>query len=148
MHLPIQYLSTTSQRLEDVFCPFSAASQIRMRALYEYVDASIESLQEIRARLDPSQAGPKPKEAVAWAIARLGRICLDADNWGHDEFYRLAAGLQRALMESGGAVWTGSFAFLVEKALRMLSALVSEWDQDFRRTLAISDLLDSFAVGD
>ncbi len=144
VQLPIPPEIENSTPPEPEFRNLSAESQTRLRALCGYLDGCAATIQEIRARLAPMQPDAKSRDAVDWSLARLGRICLEADSWGYDELYLVAAGLQRLLMESRNAGWTARLGKVVDRSLSAMSSLVSNWDLEFRRSLELGELIEDF----
>jgi hypothetical protein len=144
MHIQILRKPEWHSPFDDASRPMSVASQIRLRALYEYLDQCAKTVQEIRQILGPLQPGARSRERVSQANALLGRISLDADSWGHNDLYMVAAGLERFLMEARDEPWNARFCDLVARGLAVMSALVSNWDQEFRHSLSVGELLDAF----
>ena len=119
----------------------SMQSQLRLRALYEYIDGCRAALDAIRADLslfDPRSGNLEPLRRAA---RRLGNLSLEADGWGFDSVYELASRLQILLMEYG---WRPGVDFWgpVGGALDMLSILLDQCEGDYRRRLEVADLLD------
>ena len=119
----------------------SVESQLKLRSLYEFVDAGQTALKEIRADLTVFKADPDESARFKGAFERLNRFCLEVDSWGFDEPYRVAHALQRLLMDSehrtyGRPFWEAFFC-----GLDMLSALLEQCESNFRWGSAIDDML-------
>lgn len=119
----------------------SMESQLRLRALYEFLDGCRLVLDAIRADLslfDPQSGNLEPLRRAA---RRLGGFSLEADSWGFDTIYEIASRLQILLMESGGRPG-GGFWNSVRAALDLLSRLLDQCESDYRRRLEVADMLE------
>lgn len=151
MHVPIGPDSTPNERHEDgnrfalaqSGLVLSIESQLKLRALYEYVEASRTALNDIRMDLSLLESNPVCYEHLKGASERFGSFCIEAASWGFDSLYEISLGMQTLLIDSGDRVQSDDFWKALHRGLTMLSALLDQCEGDFRQRLAISDLLDS-----
>ncbi len=122
----------------------SIESQLKMRALYEYVDSSRATLDEIRRDLSLELYEPAFPVDLQRASERLGKFCIDADSWGFDSLYKVALGVQMLLLNSGGRIPHVGFREALRRSLAILPLLLEQCERDFCWRLAIADLLESF----
>jgi hypothetical protein len=119
----------------------SIESQIRMKALYEYVDACQTALDDIKT--DFSLLEPNPEcPASLRASERLQKFCIEADSWEFDSLCEISRALQLLVIESRGRVWGDDFWKALNGGLATLSALLEKCACEFRWRLAVADTLD------
>ena len=122
----------------------SIESQLKLRALYEYLDSCQKLLEEIRRDLCLNAFEAECIVDLQRASERLERLCIDADSWGFSSLYEVALGLQMLLLNSGGRIQHVSFRETLRRGLAMLPPLLQQCERDFCWRLAVADLLDSF----
>jgi len=122
----------------------SIESQLKLRALYDYLEVSRTTLDEIQTDLSMSESSPDASLNLLKASRRLKNFCLDADSWGFDAVYEIGLGLQMLLFDSGSRVQSDVFWETFNRGMAMLSALLDRCESDFRWRLAIADMLDCF----
>jgi hypothetical protein len=152
MQLPIGPDSNSEKRQEDSnpFVPrhfglaLSLESQIKLRALYEYVESCRETLKEIHTELSQFEANPACLQYPKRASERLEAICIEADSWGFNALYEIALGLQVLLLDSTSRIPGVRFWEALNRGLAMLSALLEQCERDFHWRLAIAEVLDCF----
>jgi hypothetical protein len=120
----------------------SLESQLKLRALYEYVEDSRNALNDIKMHLSMLESNPGCSACLKTASQRLGDFCIEADSWGFDSLYETSLGLQTLLLDSSGHVEGEDFWKALNRGLTVLSVLLDQCEGDFRQRLAISDLLD------
>ncbi len=116
-------------------------SQIRLKELYDYVDASRKALRDIRmdfALLEPDPDCP----ASLRASERLQKFYLEAANWRFDSLYEISRSLQILVIESRGRVWGDDLGKVLNDGIEMLSTLLEQCESEFQLELAIADMLD------
>jgi hypothetical protein len=121
----------------------SVESQIKVLAVHEYADNSRNILNEIHENLSFIECNPDGPINLQKASEKLGKFCIEADSWGFSSLYEVAQGLQLFLLDSGGRIMNKSFQETIDRGLAMLSALLECCEPDFRRRLAIADILKS-----
>ena len=140
---PLNYRAGQVDFAQLGFVP-SLESQLQLRSLYQYVDACQKTLNEIRADFYLSQSSPESLDVLQKAAQRLGRFCIDADSWGFSDLYDVASGLQVLLLDSRNRAQSDSFWVVLNRGLGMMSALLEQCENDFRRRLAVADMLEYF----
>ena len=152
MQVPISILGLTHELRNPAAAiqpgvVLSFESQLKLRSLHQYIDDCRIALSEIRA--DLSLDGFTAEGAVnrpfgfQRASERLGKLCMETDNWGFDALYEVALRLQMLLMNGSGRIRSGEFCEILHRGLTLLSALLDECERDFCFRLAASDLFDS-----
>jgi hypothetical protein len=122
----------------------SLESQIKLRALHEYIDSSRDVLGELESLMLVDDTSPNKKRAAA----RLEYFCFEADSWGFNDLFDVAQGLRRLLLNFDGRSRTDGFREAVKRGLAMLSALLTHCERDFSWRLATADTLDCLARAD
>jgi hypothetical protein len=128
----------------------SFESQLKLRAIYDYVEACQLTLNEIRVDLALDDFSPEgvlqqnDSMNLQRASEKLESFCVDADSWGFSALYEIALGLRMLLMNSGSRIKGDDFRKLLQHALSLLSALLEQCERDFYWRLAIADMLDCF----
>jgi hypothetical protein len=120
----------------------SLESQIRLRALYEYVEACRETLKEINVYLSLFKTNPACSQYPKRASELLENFCIEADSWGFDALYEIGLGLQVLLLNYANRMQSSCFWEAVNRGVAMLSTLLEQCESDFRRRLLIADVLD------
>ncbi len=120
----------------------SLESQMKLRALYEYLETSRASLKEIYSELSLFEATSGCSPYAKRICERLENFCIEADSWGFNALYEIGLGLQVLLLNSNGRVQNSNFWDAINRGLAMLSALLDECESDFRRRLAVADMLE------
>lgn len=120
----------------------SIESQIRLKALYDYVDACRTALDDIKT--DFSLLEPNPGCPASLRVSeRLQKFCMEADSWDFDSLCEISRALQMLVIESrGGRVWGDDFWKALNDGLVTLSALLEKCESEFRWRLATADTLD------
>lgn len=113
----------------------SFESQMKLRGLYEFVDAGHCVTDEVRRNLS--------LDDLHKATEGLGKICIEADSWGFDDLYEVAQGLQILLLKCGDRIGSDALRELLDRGLTLLSALLGQCERDLYWRLAIADLLES-----
>jgi hypothetical protein len=120
---------------------FSIESQIRMKALYDYVDACRTALDDIKT--DFSLLEPNPGCLASLRVSeRLQKFCMEADSWDFDSLCEISRALQLLVIESRGRMWGDDFWKALNVGLTTLSALLEKCECEFRGRLAVADTLD------
>ncbi len=119
----------------------SLESQLNLRSLYEYIDSCRLALDEIQHELSLYDFDNNAA-SLQRVSERLGKFCVEADNWGFNATYEIALGLQMLLLNRGGSIHMDALWEMLQRGLRMLSALLEQCERDFCWRLAISDMLD------
>jgi hypothetical protein len=121
----------------------SIDSQLQIRELYEFIDASRAALNDIRRDLSvlPSTSGHSCD--LQKISAQLGHFCTEADSWGFDALYQVGLRLQMALLNCSSRLREDILWSTLDRPLAMLSTLLEQCESDFRWRLAIADMLDS-----
>jgi hypothetical protein len=123
----------------------SLDSQLRLRTLFEYVEACQKTLNEIRADFYlAQQSSSESLDILQRTAQRLGRFCVDADSWRFNDLHDVASGLQMLLLDSRNRSQSEQFWRALNRGLGMLSALLDQCENDFRRRLAVADMLEYF----
>jgi hypothetical protein len=122
--------------------PLSIKSQLKLRALYEFVELCRSSLDEIERDLLPIEFGPASLIRLRKVSERLGRFGIEADSWGFDSIYEIAHGLQLLLLNSGGSVQSAECWEALQRGLKMLEDLIQHCEPDFCMRLAVADVLE------
>ena len=151
MQLPIGPDPKSNKRPEIDSCAafihsgstLSVESQLKLRELFEYMEASRAVLNEIQTDLSFFESNPQDFSTLQKASERLGKFCIEADSWGFNSLYEIGLGLQILLFNSSGHVQSHDFWDTLNRGLVMLSALLEQCETDFRWRLAIADMLDS-----
>jgi hypothetical protein len=123
----------------------SIESQLKLRELYEFIEASRTTLDDIRRDLAFFPAASGDSFNLPKISARLGHFCTEADRWGFDALYQVGLRLQMTLLNCRGRLQEDILWNTLNRALAMLSTLVEQCESDFRWRLAIADLLDSLS---
>jgi hypothetical protein len=124
----------------------SIESQIRLRALYEFVDFCHRALDEIERDLVHIEFGPAGLNLLGQVSVRLGRVGIEADSWGFNSMYEIAHSLQLLLVKNSGSVQRGECWEALQRGLEVLTALVEHCEPDFRLRLAVADVLDCISA--
>lgn len=112
----------------------SLESQMRLRELYSYVDNCRAMLDEISTELAWGRMDRVPE--------KLERFCFEADGWGFDALYKVAAGLHSLVVDHGAR--KEGIQEALDRGLEMLSALIEQCGCDFQWRLAVADVLECF----
>jgi len=118
-------------------------SQLRLRSLHDYVDGCRATLDEIHADLSFFESHSGDPECLRRSAERLKTFCLDADSWGFDALYEIAWRLQILMLDSGSRTKGGDYWDLLHRGLAILSSLLEQCESDFRRRLAVADMLEN-----
>ncbi len=86
---------------------------------------------------------PSNPVILSKAAKRLGRFCQDADSWGFHSLDDVALGLQKLLLESFDRAVSIRLWMVLERGLNLLLDLVDSLEDDFRKGLAVKDVLES-----
>ncbi len=138
----ISRFSDNSYRTTQSEFPISFNSQLKLRPLSEYVNHCRSILNDIHTDFAQLEMDPGNLSILSKASKRLGRFYLDADSWGFHSLYDVALELQKLLLESGGRVRSIHLWDSLNRGLTMLSAMVDQCETDFRRSLAVNDVLE------
>ena len=128
----------------------SFESQLKLRAIFDYVDACRLTLNGIRVDLSLDEFSPEGllqrnnSMNLQRASEKLESFCVDADSWGFSALYEVALRLQMLLQNSGSRIKSDDFRKLLQRALSLLSSLLEQCERDFCCRLAIADMLDCF----
>ena len=122
----------------------SIESQLKLRALCDYVDSCRSVMDEIRRDLSLQLYEPDSPVDLQRASKRLAKLCGDADIWGFDALYEVALGLQMLLLNCDGRTRQDDFREALRRGLAMLPALLEQCEREFCWKLAISDMLECF----
>jgi hypothetical protein len=148
MQIPIALKSTHDLTGENHFepsqpeRPLSFESQLKLRLLYEYIDNSKATLDEIQRILSVGVSGLYDPPLWKKAAEKFAVFCFEADSWGFDDIFDVAQGLKMLLSNSIGRTRTDGVLEALTRGLAMLSALLSQCESDFRWRLATADTLD------
>jgi hypothetical protein len=115
----------------------SFESQLKLGALYEFIDSSRTTLGELQNGV----SGTDDFMSLKASAARLEALCLEADSWGFDALYEVAHGLQRMIQSCNGNA-DERFRDALHRGLTMLSALLEQCERDFVCRLATADTLE------
>ena len=152
MQVPISTPQLTHERGNPVAAiqpgvVLSIESQLKLRSLYEYIDNCRIALNDIRGDLSLDSFAPEGAFSSPFGIQRaserLGKFCIEADNWGFDSLYETALRLQIFLMNNAGRLWNREFRDMIQRGLTLLSAMLEECERYYSFRLATSDLFDS-----
>jgi len=122
--------------------PLSVESQLKLRALYEYMETSRTALNDVRKNLSLLKMYPECSEYSKKACEQLGRLCAEADSWGFDPFYQISMNMQMLLLDSSQGYQQEAFWNALNRGWSMLWDLLEQCDSDFRWRLAVADTLD------
>ncbi len=122
--------------------PLSVESQLKLRALYEYIETCRTAINDIRKNLSLLKMYPECSEYSKKASEQLGRLCMEADSWGFDAFYQISIGMQMLLLDSSHGYQKEAFWNALNRGWSMLWDLLEQCESDFRWRLAIADTLD------
>ncbi len=114
---------------------FSIASQLRLRALYDYLDSCEDMLESIRqdiAALD-----------IQNATRSLEKFCMEADSWGFDLLYEIGLNLQMMLLNADGRIEDHAFREALRHSLLKVPELLDECEREYCSRLTAADVLDS-----
>jgi hypothetical protein len=106
--------------------PLSVESQLKIRALYEYVEACRTTLNDIRRDLSFMKSCPECSGYAKKASERLKNLCLEADSWGFNSFYQISMRMQSLLLDSGGRQQEESFWNALNRGWSILWALLEQ----------------------
>ncbi len=115
-------------------------SQLRLRALYEFIDAGRASLDGINADLSLHSGA---SECLRRSAERLKTLCIDADSWGFDALYEIAWRLQMLLLDCSRRPRGDDSRDVIQRAMGLLSSLLEQCESDFRRRLAVAEVLEN-----
>ena len=121
----------------------SIESQLKLRELFEFMDTSRRALNDIRRDLSLFPSASEDSCNLQKISAQLGHFCTEADNWGFDVLYQVGLSLQMALLNCSGRLQEDILWNTLNRALALLSTLLEQCESDFRRQLAVADMLDS-----
>jgi hypothetical protein len=129
----------------DYTRPPSLDSQLKLKALYSYIDACDGIIQEMRTDIGLLKGHADDHEILKRVTEKLGKICLDADGWGFEELYRVAFDMQHQLiiLDSGKQEWSNRATAILDQKLTMMSKMLRECENDYHKRLAISGLLNT-----
>jgi hypothetical protein len=120
----------------------SLESQLRLRALYDYVEASRAALADIETDFSLLETDPSYSLSLKRAAERLRNFCMEADSRGFNFLYDISMGLQLLLVDSEGKKQGNAFLEALHRGIATLSALLDHCEGDFRCRLLIADTLD------
>ena len=151
MQLPFGPNPTVDTRRELISCGvyiqpgqiLSIESQLKLRELYDFIDSSRAALNDIRRDISFFPSSSEESCNLQNISAQLGHFCTEADNWGFDALYQVGLSLQMALFNCDGRFHEDILWNTLNRALAMLSTLLEQCEIDFRRQLAVADMLDS-----
>ena len=123
----------------------SLQSKLQLQSVSEHLDWNHSALESIRAEIDNLRKDPGNREILKRLARHLSAFSMEADSWGFDAQTRVAHGMHQLILTSGSRGSTRVRADLLEEGLCMLSVLTADCEYEFRRRLAIADLLDSFS---
>jgi hypothetical protein len=118
-------------------------SQLQLRSLYEYLDSSRAILDQIQGDVSFFESHPSAPECLQRAAGRLKGFCMDANSWGFDALYEIASRLQMLLMRCGSQLRWDNHRNVLYRGLAMLSSLLGQCESEFRRRLAVADMLET-----
>ena len=123
----------------------SLDSQLKLKALYSYIDACDGIIQEMRTDIGLLKGDVADLEILKRVAEKLGKFCLDADGWGFEELYRVAFDMQHQLinLDSGKQKWSNRATAILDQKLTMMSKMLRECENDYHKRLAISGLLNT-----
>ena len=121
----------------------SIESQLKLRELYEFIDASRTALNDIRMGLSFFPSTSVDSCNLQKISAQLGHFCAEADSWGFDALYQVGLRLQMALLNCSGRLQEDILWNTLNRALAMLSTLLEQCESDIRWRLTIAEMLDS-----
>ncbi len=140
---PIPASSDNSDKTNHEEFPLSLRSQQELKLLGEYVDHCRLMLNDIHTDLIQLRMDPSNPVILSKAAKRLGRFCQDADSWGFHSLDDVALGLQKLLLESFDRAVSIRLWMVLERGLNLLLDLVDSLEDDFRKGLAVKDVLES-----
>jgi len=120
----------------------SVESQIKVRELYKYVEASRAALKEVHGYLVLFKANPECFQYPKRASERLEGFCIEADSWGFEGLYEIGLGLQVLLLDAHRRARSHRFWEALDRGLSMLVSLLEQCERDFLRRLAVADVVD------
>jgi len=118
-------------------------SQLRLRELYAYLDRCRAVLDGMGKDLSLIESDPGNLDIRRRCTERMKDFCVDADAWGFDALYEIAWRLQMVLLNARGGPDSGVYRDALRRSLGMLSSLLDQCESDFRRRLAVADMLES-----
>jgi hypothetical protein len=122
----------------------SMESQLKLREFYGYQENSRTVLDAIRSELSSLESDPGSQAYLKRVSDRLEEFCLEADSWGFNSLYEIASGLQMLLIDSSSRLHEDPYWRALYKGLALLSSLLDQCESDYRWTLAVAEMLDSF----
>jgi hypothetical protein len=148
MQIPVIHdgLAGTRELVDPPRVALSIKSQLKLRALYEFVDFCRSTLDEVERDLVHAEFGPAGLIRLRKVSERLGRFGLEADSWGFNSMYEITQGLQMLLLNTGGRVQSPEGWEALQRGLRMLGDLLEHCEPDFRLRLAVADVLDCISA--
>ena len=120
------------------------AGDPKLAELSRYLERCAATLQDVREELALSSPGFKSDASLQRACGLLSELSFDADGWGFDCLCEVASGLQHVLLAYRNNNWNLHSAEVVVDALEMISSIVGQCEEEYRRRMAVSHLLDSF----
>lgn len=138
---PFPAYANNSRRQAPLGFSLSFESQLKLNSLHEFAGRCRLVLSEIHKDFDDLKMDPQNPDILSNATKRLGDFCLEFDSWGFHLLYDVAFALQRILMESGYRIGSHRLCNAYSKGLAILSTLVEECEADYRKKLAVEDLL-------
>jgi hypothetical protein len=121
--------------------PLSLKSQMALKELYNYLDASRSALDSIRAEialLDPAPDCPASRRVSE----QLQKFCIEADSWRFEALCELSMALQFLVIDSRGRVWGDDFWKALYNGLATLSSVLDQCEMEFRWRLTVADMLE------
>jgi hypothetical protein len=148
MQIPVIHdrLAGTKEVENSPRVALSIKSQLKLRALYEFVDLCRSTLDEIERDLRHAEFGTAGLIRLRKVSERLGRFGMEADSWGFNSMYEVAHGLQLLLLHNSGRVQRDECWEALQRGLKMLEALLEHCEPDFRLRLAVADVLDCISA--
>ncbi len=116
---------------------------MELRSLQSYVSACREAIRSIRVEIERFSGSERDHEILARIRRRLVKICRDADSHQFDDLYQIALAIQKQLLDLDHGIqkWSVDLASAIDDGLAMLSVLLEECEDEFRRRLKVSDVL-------
>jgi hypothetical protein len=117
--------------------------QLELRAFRDSLDEWEAIISDIRSDVGDLRALPRDKQKLRRMVAKLGKICLEADAWGFDDLYHIALRTQQIVsdLRLGFLPWDHRTLDHLLDALSMLSSILPHCDKEFRRRQSTSNML-------
>jgi hypothetical protein len=122
-------------------------SELTLNSIHGYIDSCEQTLRGIRSGIALLNAQPDDRAILRQITEKLGNICLSADAWGFEDPCRIAAKILRLLFDLDGGLlqWSVRLIKVLDEGLSLLSSLLRDCEDSYRREFAIADLLSSLS---